>query len=344
MSIITQALKKAQREQRQHHHAVPSSRLPLQPLATSRHKWRWLFVLGGCAMIFGVGLLVQHWRTRPLTPTLAMIAQPSPALLQDRPSASALNIPSTGTTPNRAIPPAHEPPPQVPNPTTLSRAEPQPLIAALAAPAPVPGAHQAEPTIPASLVLPASPLTLSPKPAATQTKADPSPKADNHSQAEKRFNKGLAALQAGDLTTAEQGFLQAIALNPSLKEAYNSLGNLYYQRETYSHAKMMYQHALELDPDYVNARNNLGNTYMQLAMHDEAIAELRQVISVNRESSLAYYNLACVYARTGDETLAAQYLNQAIKREPQARTWARTDTDFTPVRSTPEFQKLLGAS
>jgi hypothetical protein len=68
------------------------------------------------------------------------------------------------------------------------------------------------------------------------------------------------------------------------------------------------------------------------------------VISTDRESGLAYYNLACVYARIGDEALAARHLNQAIEREPQARLWARTDADFTPVRTTPAFQKLLGAS
>jgi tetratricopeptide (TPR) repeat protein len=166
----------------------------------------------------------------------------------------------------------------------------------------------------------------------------------NQPQAQIHFNAGLNAQQAGDATQAEQRLLQAIALDPSLKGAYNSLGNLYYQREAYSQAKVMYQHALEIDPGYVKARNNLGNTYMQLAMYAEAIAELNQVISTDSASGLAHYNLACVYARTGDATLAAQYLNQAIEREPQARVWAHTDADFTSVRTTPALQKLLGAS
>jgi tetratricopeptide (TPR) repeat protein len=166
----------------------------------------------------------------------------------------------------------------------------------------------------------------------------------NQSQAQIHFNTGLQAQQAGDTTQAEQQLLQAIALDPSFKGAYNSLGNLYYQREAYNQAKVMYQHALEIDPDYVKARNNLGNTYMQLAMYAEAIAELNKVISTDSESGLAHYNLACVYARSGDATLAAQYLNQAIEREPQARIWARTDADFTSVRTVPVFQKLLGAS
>jgi hypothetical protein len=52
--------------------------------------------------------------------------------------------------------------------------------------------------------------------------------------------------------------------------------------------------------------------------------------------------LACVYARSGNSTMAAQYLQQAIALEPQARTWAQTDTDFARVRTAPEVQQLLG--
>jgi putative nucleotidyltransferase with HDIG domain len=56
----------------------------------------------------------------------------------------------------------------------------------------------------------------------------------------------------------------------------------------------------------------------------------------------AYPNLACVYARSGNSTMAAQYLQQAIVLEPQARTWAQTDVDFARMRTAPEVQQLLG--
>ena len=170
------------------------------------------------------------------------------------------------------------------------------------------------------------------------------PTTSHPTQARSHFHQAIAAQKAGNLTQAERLFLQTIALDPSLKEAYNSLGNLYYQREDYQRAKSMYQHALDIDADYVNAHNNLGSTYMRLARHAEAIAQLRQAISLDSDSGLAYYNLACVYARTGDESQAAKYLSQAIERDPAARTWAQTDADFTPVRTTPALQKLLGAS
>jgi Flp pilus assembly protein TadD len=106
----------------------------------------------------------------------------------------------------------------------------------------------------------------------------------------------------------------------------------------------MYQKALEIDPDYAKARNNLGSTYLRLAMDDRAREELLKAIQADGTYGLAYYNLACVYARAGDSTTAAQYLQQAITFEPQARTWARVDDDFARVRTAPEIQPLLGPS
>ena len=81
---------------------------------------------------------------------------------------------------------------------------------------------------------------------------------------------------------------------------------------------------------------------MQLAMDTRAIDELQKALRTDSSYSLAYYNLACVYARSGNSSMTAQYLQQAIALEPQARTWAHTDADFARVRTAPEVQQLLG--
>jgi Tfp pilus assembly protein PilF len=81
---------------------------------------------------------------------------------------------------------------------------------------------------------------------------------------------------------------------------------------------------------------------MQLAMDTRAIDELQKALHADNSYSLTYYNMACAYARSGNSPLAAQYLQQAIALEPQARTWAQTDTDFARVRTAPEVQQLLG--
>jgi tetratricopeptide (TPR) repeat protein len=221
-------------------------------------------------------------------------------------------------------------------PSTPQAAPESELPLSQLAPAPRPQALQKRPPT-------AQPRTaLSPLPT---PEAEPEiSRAERHDRAAQQFNNGIAAYNAGAFDEAETALQQAIALDPSLKGAFNRLGNLYYQRDAYEQALAMYQKALALDPNYLEARNNLGNTYMRLDMSAQAIAELHKAIAVDRESGLTYYNMACVYARTGETDKAIRYLEMAIAREPEARHWAKTDTDFTAVRPTPVFQQLLGTS
>lgn len=188
------------------------------------------------------------------------------------------------------------------------------------------------------------PPALSPQTQTTRVTTPSVPTAQLRATAQALFTQALEAQRTGETERALALLQQTIALDPTLTGALNSLGNLYYQRKQYHQALAMYHKALEVDPAYGKARNNLGNTYLQLAMHDQAIVELEHALRTESESGLAYYNLACVYARTGESNKAAHYLRQAIQREPDAKQWAQTDTDFTQVRTTPVFRQLLGLS
>jgi Tfp pilus assembly protein PilF len=192
----------------------------------------------------------------------------------------------------------------------------------------------------ASVATPVSSAT--PPPARSLQEALREPIQQDRQQTQILFNRAIEAQEAGDLERARALLEETVQRDPSLKGAYNSLGNLYYQQQQYQQAIVMYERALQLDPDYAKARNNLGSTYLRLAMDDRAFTELHKALEADSTYGLAYYNLACVYARAGDSTTAAQYLQQAIALEPQARIWAQSDDDFGPVRGAPIIQKLLG--
>jgi tetratricopeptide (TPR) repeat protein len=168
------------------------------------------------------------------------------------------------------------------------------------------------------------------------------PAPPDQSRARALFNQAIEAQEAGQMERAITLLQHTIELDPMLKVAYNSLGNIYYQQQQYQQALTMYQRALTIDPHYAKARNNLGSTYLRLSMDEHARQELHKVLEVDDTYGLAHYNLACVYARAGDSTMAAQHLQRAIALEPQARGWAQTDADFTRVRATPVVQQLLG--
>ncbi len=335
MSIITQALKKAQHEQRlqQMPHTQYGSLTPWRPQENhrrfaqpSRHRFAGLIV-SGIGLLCGVGIVTYIVQSAhnpsPVAMTVPVTAQP----------ALEAELTQSQLTP-------------VPRPQALKRLPPKSLQ-----PISLSRTHGATPDArPAQRPRPASPAptTAPPSPLLTPVQiAGVEPdmvRAAQRTRAQQQFDSGIEAYHAGALDEAEVAFQQAIALDPTLKRAYTRLGNLYYQRDAYQQALPMYQEALALDPNYIEALNNLGNTYMQLDMSTRAIAEFNKAIAVDRESGLTYYNMACVYARTHQSEKAIRYLEMAITHEPEARHWAKTDTDFTAVRSTLAFQKLLGKS
>jgi outer membrane biosynthesis protein TonB len=350
MSIINQALQKAQREQLRHSPQEMPYRLPVQRSRAPR-RW-WLLGLLGLVAAVGMGATLHAWfltptgrvpvpiehtvtsspvvaASPPATPmvqsgpdTAPTEASPQPLPTVSEPLAPAPVVVSTdASTDATPVPPDSPAPPPAPAPNPPSAPVPLPRVVPPAAVAAVP----AQPPAPLPSVTP--PVASSPAEAA---------------RAQALMQRAAAAQEAKELTRALTLLEQAIKLDPTAKAAYNSLGNVYYQQRRYQQALAMYQKALALDPDYVQARTNLGNTYMQLAMHTRAIEELQKALQADSSYSLAYYNLACVYARSGNSATAAQYLQQAITLEPQARTWAQADADFMRVRTTPEVQRLLG--
>jgi len=350
MSIINQALQKAQREQLVQSRQEMAYRLPVQFARASRRLW--LLLPLGLAVAVGVGATLHAWLMPPVSRLPVGMELPVPAAptaVQAPPSTppapwSADNVDQTVAEPplpGRAEEPLRPVSETPPPPATPSVDSPPAHVASAPAPAmamvPLPRVTPA--------TLPAEVLGTAAKPqdivASTMPQATtPTPLESNRAQA--LVQRAVAAQEAGELTRALSLLEQAVKLDPTAKAAYNSWGNVYYQQRRYQQALAMYHKALAIDPDYAKARNNLGSTYMQLAMDERAIEELQRALRADSSYSLTYYNLACVYARGGNSTTAAQYLQQAIALEPQARTWAQTDADFAPVRTAPEVQQLLG--
>jgi TPR repeat/Tetratricopeptide repeat len=331
MSIINQALQKAQREQLRHSQQEMPYRLPGQRTRAPRR--RWLLAPLGLVAAVGVGATLHAWF---LTPTGR---EPVPPELVT--TSSPLVIPIPPATPLPATPVVQAdtesplPEPQVNPLPSDSELPPLAPVVASADPPPMPTDSAPPPTAP----VPPPPSAAMPLPRVVPPVA-PAPVEVARAQA--LVQRAAAAQETKELTRALTLLEQAIKLDPTAKAAYNSLGNVYYQQRRYQQALTMYQKALAIDPDYVKARTNLGSTYMQLAMDTRAIDELQKALQADSSYSLAYYNLACVYARSGNSIMAAQYLQQAIVLEPQARTWAQTDVDFARMRTAPEVQQLLG--
>jgi tetratricopeptide (TPR) repeat protein len=92
--------------------------------------------------------------------------------------------------------------------------------------------------------------------------------------------------------------------------------------------------------------NRLAETaskHAEQGKYNEAIAELQQALAINPRSEQIHYALAQRYAQAGDPAAALKWLGQAITRQPAVwKPRAADDPLFAKLRSTPEFQRLVG--
>jgi quercetin dioxygenase-like cupin family protein len=80
----------------------------------------------------------------------------------------------------------------------------------------------------------------------------------------------------------------------------------------------------------------------QAGQYAEAADRGREVVEAHPEYSEPLYNLACCESLAGRPADAIGHLRQAFERSGDLREWAKTDTDFDPIRDEPEFKELVG--
>jgi tetratricopeptide (TPR) repeat protein len=153
--------------------------------------------------------------------------------------------------------------------------------------------------------------------------------------ARKEFDRGVAALQKKKIEEAERHLHELIRKYPEEKELMDRarvyLAVCERQRKADSPA-------LTEPEDFYYAAvlaKNRGEV-------TEAIEHLKRAVRKNGGGKVDFL-LACCYAQNGDRETALEHLKRAIEEDQSNRILARHDSDFDPVRDTPEFQELLAS-
>lgn len=74
----------------------------------------------------------------------------------------------------------------------------------------------------------------------------------------------------------------------------------------------------------------------------EAADRGRELLDGDPKYSNLLYNLACTESLAGRTTDAIEHLRQAIGLTDLARSYAKDDPDFDPIRDEPAFKELIG--
>ena len=131
------------------------------------------------------------------------------------------------------------------------------------------------------------------------------------------YNKGVAALNGGDLEMAAELFESAIEMRDELGVAHAALARVYRQQEEYERAIESALRAIELDTGTASMNQVLYDAYSALGETDKAdaaLTELQSADPVNASKNL--FNEAADAYNSGDMVNAKSKLQKLVEIQP----------------------------
>lgn len=105
-------------------------------------------------------------------------------------------------------------------------------------------------------------------------------------------NLGYVELRRGNLERARKHFIKARDLNPDLAAPHHALGLLADKREIGKEAEGHYRQALKVDPAFVPARSNLARRLFQRGAFEESREQYLRLTQVEPDALSGYLGLA----------------------------------------------------
>ena len=131
------------------------------------------------------------------------------------------------------------------------------------------------------------------------------------------FADAYAAHQAGNLDRAQELYEKAIAAPPVSADVFNNYGALLAQRGNVDGAKTMYRRAIAIDRDNVKAWINLGAALDQSGIHGEATSAFEQALKLDPNNVPVKLELAKQYQALGDTASGKRLIGDALRLAPK---------------------------
>jgi len=153
---------------------------------------------------------------------------------------------------------------------------------------------------------------------------------------------------------AIEKYQKAIGINPKFDKAYYNWGTTLEEladikeekEDLYNKAIEKYQKAIGINPKFDKVYDDLGYVLMQLAKLKQG-KEKKDLLNEAEEKLIKFdelkgkcYNLACVYALTGEKDKAFYYLEKTLINGERDFNYVENDEDFDNLREEPEYKRL----
>ena len=171
---------------------------------------------------------------------------------------------------------------------------------------------------------------------------------------------GIAYHQIGDMNGARKAYEQAIKMDKKYADAINNVGTIYYAEKKYRTAISRYERALQYAPDSASIWSNLGTAwyargkfdlmtqaYTKALQLDPDVFEKHGAVGTRMQDrgvadkARYHFEMARMYAATGKNELALQYLRKALEEGYKEKNKLEQVKEFTALKETQEFKELM---
>ncbi|HEX6821882.1 MAG TPA: tetratricopeptide repeat protein [Candidatus Sulfotelmatobacter sp.] len=147
---------------------------------------------------------------------------------------------------------------------------------------------------------------------------------------QEQLAKGIAALRAGDLDSAEKVFTLALRQGVKSPLVFHNLGVIAQERGQHEQAVARFRETLRLQPDFGPAHLLLGVSWLALGKNGDAARELKIAEKLMPAEPQVHLQLARAYDAVGEHFASIDQYRQLTKlapRDPEyvyllARSWA----------------------
>lgn len=177
------------------------------------------------------------------------------------------------------------------------------------------------------------------------------------------YNKiGIAYHQLQQLDNARKYYQRALRAKRDYAEALNNIGTVYYAKKSYRRAISYYERALRITPESASIYSNLGTALFARKKYDQATEAYQKALAIDpevferrsnygtlledrnvAERAKFHYYLAKMYAKSGRNDMAMQYVRKALEEGFKDKKKFEEEPEFQALQKLPEFKDLMAA-
>jgi tetratricopeptide (TPR) repeat protein len=157
---------------------------------------------------------------------------------------------------------------------------------------------------------------------------------------------GRVLIQLRRFDEAAAAYEKAMSLGANDPGVFSGLAQIKYGQRQFEQAVPLLTRAIEAGMRSSLIYGQLGSAQLHIGRYEEGIKSYEKAFEAGippgaNTRGVAYFNMACGYARLGEKNKALDALASAIAEGFTTRSAYETDEDLASLRAEPRFQELL---